>query len=60
MTQFFPSPTLVNSTLGESTNDLTVELFLSREDHLLKDTDLGSRFLMTKLSDHRLSKEARK
>ena len=54
----FPSPTLVNSTLVESTDDLTMELFLNREDRLLKDTDLASRFHVTKLSDHRLSEEA--
>ena len=40
----FPSPTLVNSTQGENTDDLTMELFLNQEDRLLKDTDLGSRF----------------
>lgn len=56
----FPSPTLVNSTQGESTDDLTMELFLNQEDRLLKDTDLGSRFHVTKLSDKRLSEEARK
>lgn len=56
----FPSPTLVNSTQGENTDDLTMELFLNQEDRLLKDTDLGSRFHVTKLSDKRLSEEARK
>ena len=44
----FPSPTLINSMLGKSTNHLSMELFLSWEGCLLKDTDLGSRFHVTK------------